>query len=182
MTQETWRWVAGYVGLYEVSDTGRVRSYHSKNPRLLRPKPRSIIYLGVELYTREGTSRFVSVHSLVADAFLAEPRSAERPVVRHLDGNPHNNVVSNLARGSHSENAYDMVRHGRHQEARRTHCKNGHEFTEQNTRLRPSGARNCLACIRERSRRVRARNSAPDDQRPLQPFGAAISVDRGTTA
>lgn len=32
--------------------------------------------------------------------------------------------------------------------AAKTHCKRGHEFTPENTRLRPSGGRTCRACHR----------------------------------
>ena len=40
----------------------------------------------------------------------------------------------------------------------RTHCVNGHEWDEGNTRSRPDGKRECRAChrIRERARRRRA--------------------------
>lgn len=38
--------------------------------------------------------------------------------------------------------------------ATKTHCKNGHEYTPENTYIRPirerSGKRDCRACIRER--------------------------------
>ena len=32
--------------------------------------------------------------------------------------------------------------------ARKTHCVRGHEFTPENTMVRPSGARTCRACYR----------------------------------
>ena len=38
------------------------------------------------------------------------------------------------------------------QRARMTHCANGHEFTPDNTRIRPNGTRSCRACTRERNR------------------------------
>lgn len=36
--------------------------------------------------------------------------------------------------------------------ARKKHCRRGHEFTEENTRITPSGRRNCRACNREKNR------------------------------
>ena len=33
--------------------------------------------------------------------------------------------------------------------ARKTHCKNGHEYTPENTRMRPDGARECRTCRRD---------------------------------
>ena len=41
-----------------------------------------------------------------------------------------------------------------------THCVNGHEFTDQNTYLRPSGSRDCRACIRSRVRKYQSKRSA----------------------
>lgn len=44
--------------------------------------------------------------------------------------------------------------------ARRTHCVNGHEFTESNTYIRPDdGARDCRICARDAKRRQRQRES-----------------------
>lgn len=39
--------------------------------------------------------------------------------------------------------------------ARQTHCVNGHEFTEDNTRIRVNGCRSCRACDRERAQAKR---------------------------
>lgn len=48
--------------------------------------------------------------------------------------------------------------------ANKTHCKNGHEYTPDNTYFRPrrkrEGHRDCRACIRERVARYKARKSA----------------------
>ena len=41
--------------------------------------------------------------------------------------------------------------------AYQTHCKHGHEFTDENTYLPPNGQRVCRTCVRESNRRSRAR-------------------------
>ena len=38
-----------------------------------------------------------------------------------------------------------------HRNTAKTHCKRGHEFTPDNTYIRPNGARNCRACAAARS-------------------------------
>lgn len=43
------------------------------------------------------------------------------------------------------------------QNARKTHCQRGHEFTPENTYLRPEGWRGCRACLRESDRRYKAK-------------------------
>lgn len=52
-----------------------------------------------------------AVHTLLATVFLPPPRPDQKEV-RHLDGNRQNNAIENLAWGSRSENAQDMVQHG----------------------------------------------------------------------
>ena len=47
--------------------------------------------------------------------------------------------------------------------ARKTHCSRGHEYTTENTYLRPagvSGRRDCRTCIRERVARYQAKGRA----------------------
>ena len=50
--------------------------------------------------------------------------------------------------GTSADNSEDSVRAGTHAEARKTHCKRGHPFDEENTYYRPSGGRDCRACHR----------------------------------
>lgn len=33
--------------------------------------------------------------------------------------------------------------------SKKTHCKHGHEFTPENTRVRPDGTRSCITCVRK---------------------------------
>ena len=51
----------------------------------------------------------------------------------------------------------------------RTHCKHGHEFTPENTRLTRAGTKQCIQCTREKSR------AAAEKKRggPPRPFGWA---------
>jgi hypothetical protein len=44
--------------------------------------------------------------------------------------------------------------------AAKTHCVNGHEFSEENTYVRPCGSRDCRACVRERVRQYKRRRTA----------------------
>lgn len=44
--------------------------------------------------------------------------------------------------------------------ARKTHCKNGHPFDEQNTHVTPRGTRRCRSCAREAQRRYQERKKA----------------------
>lgn len=44
--------------------------------------------------------------------------------------------------------------------AQKTECENGHPYDDENTYVRPSGHRDCRACIRDRVRRYRQRKEA----------------------
>jgi hypothetical protein len=138
---EVWRPVVGSLR-YEISDQGRIRN--AETDHLLRPQRTAKGYLSVMLHDAEGDQRTVLVHRLVAAAFIGP--SNGRPVVRHLDGNPSNNTVGNLAWATYSDNNFDTVRHGHHHKAIVTRCPYWHDFDETNTGLRPEGHRYCRAC------------------------------------
>lgn len=106
---EQWLPVPEYKGLYEVSSIGRVRSIRAN--RLLSLWTSKKGYFCADL-TKEGIRKHRTVHTLVAEAFIG-PRK-EGFCVRHLDGNPKNNTVDNLAYGTQSDNEQDSVRHGTH--------------------------------------------------------------------
>lgn len=158
-TQEQWRPVIGYEGLYEVSNQGRVRSLdhftrgRSDSKRLirgrvLRPAPRPSGHLTVAL-GRSGGSK--DVHTLVATAFIG-PRPDGMECC-HYDGDPSNNRLENLRWDTRSANRLDSVRHGTHQAASKTHCKHGHEFTLENTLIQHGNHRRCRECHRLDSRK-----------------------------
>ena len=120
---EEWREVKGYEGLYEVSNYGNVRSlgtvshvkrrgYELDIPhpgKVLKQHERSHGYLSVCLYGRGGNKRnfrHKSVHRLVAEAFIENPRGCTE--INHIDENKQNNRADNLEWVTRKEN----IRHG----------------------------------------------------------------------
>ena len=99
-------------GGYVVSDDGRVFSTRTGAPIELSRRVDSAGYYHTVNIRRAGRAANIKVHRLVAAAFLG-PSPFPKAHVRHLDGDPLNNHVSNLAWGSASDNMQDMVRHGR---------------------------------------------------------------------
>jgi HNH endonuclease len=67
-------------------------------------------YFSVILCNGRDKRRNVRIHRLIAETFVPNP--ANLPCVRHLDGNPANNGISNIAWGSYSENENDKFAHG----------------------------------------------------------------------
>lgn len=151
-SEEQWRPVVGFAG-YEVSSEGWVRSFVRSTPRVMAATPSGDGHLRVHIGGRSGSNRLI--HQLVLEAFVG-PRPLGY-VTRHLNGDPTDNRVENLAWGTQSENNYDAVRHGTHSEVRVTNCPRGHEYDEANT-LMNNGSRTCRACARERMREVRTTN------------------------
>lgn len=105
---EEWRSVVGYEGLYEISNKGRLRSVDriikfSRNGITFDLKRKCHImalrvtkqgYLGTSI-GRSGIKETISIHRLVAIAFLAKPYN-DCSQVNHIDGNKLNNTAINL--------------------------------------------------------------------------------------
>jgi hypothetical protein len=100
-----WTSLLGY-SRYLISPEGRVISVLRRTPRLMRPM-RVGKYLAITMKADDGTVRREYVHRLVLEA-MAEPPEL-RQEARHLNGNPHDNRLANLAWGSRIENAADRV-------------------------------------------------------------------------
>ena len=111
LSHEQWRPIYGFLGYYEVSNLGRVKSVRTgkiMNPRMPERRGR---YKAVTLRV-DGKRWRREVHVLVALSFVGE-RPSPRHEVRHLDGDPSNNRDSNLAWGTRKDNSDDKRRHGR---------------------------------------------------------------------
>lgn len=84
---------------YCVSDMGDIISLVSKEPRLLSKFYRKNEYQYVQIRKIK-----IYIHRLVASAFLGAPiHGNEILIIRHLDGNPNNNILSNLRYGTHNK-------------------------------------------------------------------------------
>ena len=98
---ETWKAIAGYEGIYEVSDLGRVRSLKYGKEKILKPGKNQGGYLHVVL-CKDGQSKTITVHRLVADAFVPNPNNLE--TINHKDEVKTNNTVTNLEWMSQKDN------------------------------------------------------------------------------
>ena len=156
VTPERWLPVVGYEGLYAVSDLGRVMSFqgHGTKARseghLLKPwRGRDNGDRWAVSLRKDGIKKNHHVHRLVAAAFIGPlPDGLE---TRHLDDDPDNNRLSNLAYGTSKENKADMLRNHGHYKDAITECPQGHEYTPENTYMGSHG-RDCRRCHNERSR------------------------------
>lgn len=118
---EVWKDIEKYEGLYQISNLGRVRSLDRIVPHkrhgFVRRKGKVLKLTGNKGYKlvilqKEAKSQTISVHRLVAQAFLEN--SLNKPHVCHKDDNTKNNEVSNLFWGTHQDNMDDKKRKGRH--------------------------------------------------------------------
>lgn len=152
--------IEGYEGRYQVDSEGYVVSLVGLTERVLKPYSNAsqwnAAHPRVVLHKGDGSKqKTFTVHGLVARAFLPAPSEGQE--ILHRDGNHENCAASNLRWGTRSENTLDQVRDGVHNNARKTHCKRGHEFTVENTYPKSGGGRGCRTCRREAQTRWKER-------------------------
>jgi hypothetical protein len=97
--------IPGYPN-YEINEEGVVRNI--KKQRVIKPVKQR--YLRVTLHRNGIPSAGLLVHQLVMSAHVGPKPSGM--CVRHLDGDPYNNSLENLAYGSLAENQQDRLTHG----------------------------------------------------------------------
>lgn len=100
---EEFRYLKNFIGCYEVSDLGRVKSL-KKKPKILKNNNASFGYKNVCL-SKNNNRKTYTVHVLVAIAFLNHNPGGYNFVVNHKNYNPSDNRVSNLEIVTQRENA-----------------------------------------------------------------------------
>ena len=120
MTDEIWKPISGYEGIYEVSNLGRVRSCdrivtysngakHKYKGKVLKSRNNTHGYPYVTLCNNRGHKTAV-IHRLVAAAFIPNPDN--KPTVNHINEIKTDNRVENLEWMTVKEN----INHGTHNE------------------------------------------------------------------
>jgi hypothetical protein len=142
---EEWREVPGFPD-YQISSLGRLVSLKHSRSRELRGYRDTGGYLTVDLHSA-GARATRTIHRLIATTFIG-PRPAGKEV-RHLNGDKSDNRLSNLTYGTRAQNMRDMLRHGRHGQASKTHCPANHPYSTDNTYVNPRGERACRTCRRD---------------------------------
>jgi hypothetical protein len=104
MCDEIWKKIP-FADLYEVSSLGNIRNINTKiekkspNIEKLKKKQTRVRY-GLKTNTR-GNKGFY-IHRIIAQTFLENPNNYKE--VNHIDGNPYNNILSNIEWCSRKEN------------------------------------------------------------------------------
>lgn len=100
-----WKPVGGF-SRYSVSDNGEI--VNNRTGRTLKQFDNNRGYLKVSLVDEDGKQRNMSVHRLVAIAFVTNDNPELKTQVNHINENKHDNNAGNLEWVTPSEN----VRHG----------------------------------------------------------------------
>lgn len=88
-----WKDIKDYYGLYQVNDTGDVKSLKYGKEKILKPLKNKWGYFEVAL-SKDGKKKWISIHRLVATTFIHNPYNL--PCVNHKDEDKTNNRVDNL--------------------------------------------------------------------------------------
>lgn len=112
-TQEIWKDIIGYEGLYQVSNLGRIKSFQSNRgirsyDNILKLQKTNRKYLYVVLYKNK-IGKIYTIHKLVMLTFKLNEKFDYKQV-NHIDGYKENNYIDNLEWCTASENiqhAYD---------------------------------------------------------------------------
>lgn len=111
---EIWKPIEGFEELYQISNQGRVLSFHrNSNGTILRQRKVGK-YWYINLRSK-GSCKTCQVHQLVASAFLGEPEPGQEVLhIEPVTESSCNNNASNLQYGTRQENALMAAKQGRH--------------------------------------------------------------------
>ena len=153
--QEIWKDIVGYEGLYQISNTGKVKSlsHYARNNinggtrmtkgRVLSQYKMPNGYLQVQLSKNELRKKYY-VHRIVAKAFLSNEDNLSD--VNHIDGDKNNNSVGNLEWCSHRDNQIHMIKNRMTDKAKPVLClETGEVFNSMSEAENKTGIdRHCI--------------------------------------
>lgn len=120
LLNEEWKDVKGYEELYQISNYGRVKSLttwngnkykksYTKRKKILKCtkqdtcKGKTKYYRYCVRLSKNKKSKYIKIHQLVAQAFIPNPNNYI--IINHIDGNPLNNLITNLEWCTPKENS-----------------------------------------------------------------------------
>ncbi len=130
------RWMRSDVPDVWVSNMERI--YNLNKNEFVKPVPDKSGHLHIKVDNVTPMHFQPSVHREFAKAFIPNPRN--EPIVRHLDDNPDNNDLRNLAWGTRRENYFDSIING-----------TGYEFTEEDHELSNEATRHPIVAINQKT-------------------------------
>lgn len=112
VSEEIWKDVEGYEGLYQISNLGNVKSLDryvkQKDNKIKHIKEKMLTshdnnrgYLAVNL-SKDGKTKTHTVHRLIATAFIPNPEN--KPCIDHINAIRTDNRIENLRWATYSEN------------------------------------------------------------------------------
>lgn len=118
--EEIWKDIAGYEGLYQVSNFGQVKSLariktnkligeHFVKEKIMKSRLSPSGYLSIGL-TKNGKQIGYRVHRLVAQTFISNPEN--KAEVNHKNGIKIDNRIENLEWNTSSENTIHALKTG----------------------------------------------------------------------
>ncbi len=100
------------------------------------------------------TERAVLAHRVIWESVHGP--LADHLTINHINGNKQDNRLVNIEAVTLAENVRHAFATGLSVGRSPTHCKHGHAYTPENTRVLPRGDRVCRACAVIRNRKYRA--------------------------
>ena len=169
---EEWRDVVGYEGIYEISNTGILKSCERKvnvahrgftGFRVIKEKVMKTTFndSGYEEIKLCKNNKYtqVFIHRLVAQAFIPNPNNL--PFVNHKDENPRNNCADNLEWCTAKYNTNYGNRNKKISESRK-----GMKFTEEHIEnMRKAGKQRVTDEFREKMRDVHLGTKLSDEHK-----------------
>lgn len=105
---EIWKDIPNYEGIYQISNYGNIQRLNKKGKKKLKFYEDKDGYYYVNL-CKENKSTHKKIHRLVMITFK-NIKDNKNMQVNHIDGNKHNNLISNLEWCSQSQNIEHAIK------------------------------------------------------------------------